>query len=81
MGNLELSRTLKMLRGERAQTQKKLTKLDRAIAVLRELAGTNAMPNGQPVKRTMSVAARRKIANAQKLRWAKVRAERKGKAN
>ena len=79
MGNLELASTVKMLEGQRAQTQKELVKLDKAIAVLRELNGTNSMssPNGK--KRTLSAAARRKIGKAQKARWAKVRQAQKAK--
>ena len=80
MAGLDLSGTLKTLQLERAQIHKELTKLDRAIAVIRELAGTEAAPNGRPKKHTMSAAARRNIAKAQKLGWAKVRAERKAKA-
>jgi len=80
MGNLELAGTLKMLRGERAQVHKELTALDKAIAVIGELAGTNASSNGHVGKRTMSAAARRKIAKAQKLRWAKFRKQQKAEA-
>jgi hypothetical protein len=80
MASLDLTSTLKTLQGEREQIQKELAKLDRAIDVIRELAGTEAAPNGHPTKRTVSDAARRKMAKAQKLRWAKVRAERKAKA-
>jgi hypothetical protein len=80
MASLGLSSTLKALRGERAQVHKELTRLDRAIAVIRELAGTQPTSNGHPKKWTMSASARRKIAKAQKLRWAKVRAQQKAKA-
>ena len=80
MASLDLTGTLKTLQGERAQKQTELTKLDRAIAVIRELAGTEPTPNGRPKKHTMSAAARRNIAKAQKLRWAKVRAKQKAKA-
>lgn len=80
MGNLELAGTVKMLQGQRAQVQKELTKLDKAIAVLRELSGANSTPTRNGKKRTLSAAARRKIGKAQKVRWAKVRAERKAKA-
>lgn len=80
MGNLELTDTLKMLSGERAEMQKDLAKLDRAITVLKELSGARAMPNGHLKKRTLSVAARRRIAKAQKLRWARVRQGKAGKA-
>ena len=77
MGNLELAGTVKTLQGQRTQVHKELAKLDKAIAVIRELAGGEPTPNGRPTRRTMSAGARRKIAKAQKLRWAKVRAERK----
>jgi hypothetical protein len=79
MGNLELASTVKMLQGQRAQTQKELAKLDKAIAVLRELAGTNSTPSQNGKRHTMSAAARRKIAKAQKARWAKVRQAQKAK--
>jgi hypothetical protein len=79
MGNLELAGTVKMLRGQRAQVQKELVKLDKAIAVLRELSGTNSTPNRHAGKHTMSAAARRKIGKAQKARWAKVRQQRAAK--
>ena len=77
MGNLELASTVKMLEGQRAQTQKELVKLDKAIAVLQELNGTDSTPSPNGKGHTMSAAARRKIGKAQKARWAKVRAERK----
>ena len=73
MGNLELAGTVKMLQGQRAQVQKELTKLDKAIAVLRELSGTKSAPTQNGKRHTMSAAARRKIGKAQKLRWAKLK--------
>jgi hypothetical protein len=73
MGNLELAGTLKSLSGQRAELHKELARLDKAIAVLRELSTTRGTSSGQFRKRTLSTAARRKIARAQKLRWAKVR--------
>jgi hypothetical protein len=79
MGNLELAGTVKMLQGQRAQVQKELAKLDKAIAVLRELSGTNSMPSQNGKRHTMSAAARRKIGKAQKARWAKVRQQRAAK--
>jgi hypothetical protein len=80
MANLDLTGTLKTLQAERAQIHKELTKLDRAIVVIRELAGTESTPNGHPKKWIMSAAGRRKIAKAQKLRWAKVRAKKSTKS-
>jgi hypothetical protein len=79
MGNLELASTVKMLEGQRAQTQKELVKLDKAIAVLRELNGTNSMPIQNGKGHTMSAAARRKIGKAQRARWAKLRQAQKTK--
>ena len=79
MGNLELSSTVKMLEGQRAEVAKELVKLDRAIAVLRELDGTSSTPSPNGKKHTMSAAARRKIGEAQKARWAKVRQTQKAK--
>jgi hypothetical protein len=81
MASIELGGTLKALKVERAKVHSDLAKLDKAITALKELSGTNSMTtNGHGHKRTLSVAARNKIAKAQKLRWAKVRRERAGKA-
>jgi len=80
MGTIEIADMMKALRGERAQAQKQLAKLDKAISVLRELSGTNSAPSPDGKRHVMSAAARRKIGKAQKLRWAKVRAARKAKA-
>ena len=80
MGNLELTGIVKMLQGQRAQVQKELAKLDKAIAVLRELNGTNSMSSANGKRRTLSATARRKIAKAQKARWAKLRQAQKAKA-
>jgi len=79
MASVDLAGTLKALQGERAQKRTELDKLDRAIAVIQELAGTEAAPNGHPKKHTMSAAARRNIAKAQTLRWAKFRKQQKAK--
>jgi hypothetical protein len=79
MANLELTSTVKMLQGQRVQVQKELAKLDKAIAVLRELSGTNSTPSQDGKGHTMSATARRKIAKAQKARWAKVRQAQKTK--
>jgi hypothetical protein len=80
MASFDLTGTLKTLQGERARIHRELTKLDKAIDVIRELAGAEPSANGRPKKPTMSAAGRRNIAKAQKLRWAKVRAKEKAKA-
>ena len=79
MQNLELANTVKMLEGQRAQVQQELAKLDKAIAVLRELNGSDSTPSPNGKKHTLSAAARKKIGNAQKARWAKVRQAQKAK--
>jgi hypothetical protein len=71
----DVSSIVKQLKSERDRVAKQLSGMDAAI---RAFAGVY----GGPVKttrkrRTMSVAARKKIAAAQRERWAKVRAKRK----
>jgi hypothetical protein len=80
MPSIEITEMMKTLRTERAQTRKELAKLDKVISALRELSLTNLTVNTNGKRRTLSAAARRKIAKAQKARWAKLRAERKAKA-
>ena len=72
-----LRQMLKQLRGERSRTEKELSHLDDAISTFEKLVGNNPGP-GRPRKprRTLSAAARKKISEAQKARWAK---QRKGK--
>jgi hypothetical protein len=52
-----------------AQLKQERAKLDRAIAALSGVVGDKAGRG----KRTLSVAARKRIAAAQRARWAKVR--------
>jgi hypothetical protein len=81
MASIELSGTVKALKVERAKIHGELSKLDKAISVLEGLSETSAVSsNGNGHKRTMSGAARKKIAKAQKLRWAKIKKERTAKA-
>lgn len=61
----DLGAVLETLKQERA-------KLDKAIAALSGFAG-GASKNGKPGKRTLSAAARRRIAAAQRARWAKIK--------
>jgi hypothetical protein len=78
---MELIGTLKALKDERVNVESELSKLNKAITVLEELTGSNnTTPNGHAQKRTLSAAARQKIARAQKLRWAKVKKGQKAKA-
>lgn len=76
-----LGNAIQQLRQERKQAQSQLEKLDSAISVLEGLT-TNSPTgarNGAGPKRVMSAAARRRIAQAQRTRWAKVRANSQSK--
>jgi phage major head subunit gpT-like protein len=77
-----LENALQQLRAERRRAQLEVEKLGQAISAIESLNGSGVSRNGnQPallrVKRTMSASARRRIAAAQKARWAKIRAENK----
>jgi hypothetical protein len=73
MGNLQ--NALQELRAERKQAQFKLEKLDTAISVIESLNGTGTVHQTSQPTRVISAASRRKMARAQKARWAKVRKE------
>ena len=64
---------LQQLRAEQEQAQAAVEKFGKAISAIEGLNGTGASNtnNGTRVKRTMSPAARRRIAEAQRARWAK----------
>jgi hypothetical protein len=73
MGNL--SAVVQQLEKERANAQGVVARLDAALKVLRRLDSGNS--SSRP-RRKMSIAGRKRIAAAQRARWAKVR---KQKAN
>jgi hypothetical protein len=74
-----LSKALSDLRAERKRVAGELESLDQAIGVISRLgSGSNAGGRGARklrAKRRLSPAARRRIAEAQKLRWAKWKAK------
>ena len=73
-----LTIALQELRAERSKAQSQVEKLDRAISVMESLngSGTSSAATShkatQPV-RVISAASRRKMAKAQKERWARAR--------
>jgi hypothetical protein len=78
-----LGQMLKQLRGERSRTEKELSHLDDAIAAFEKLVGNNPGPpraRKPRARRRLSAAARKKISEAQKTRWAKLRKEKSTKA-
>jgi hypothetical protein len=72
----DLNDALRQLRDERTEAQQHVDKLDEAIAVISGLVGRNGLRTSgiatQP-KRFISVASRRRMARAQRARWAKAR--------
>jgi hypothetical protein len=73
MANLE--NALQELRAERRAAQLQVEKLDQAISVIESLNGSGMARNASQPKRIISAASRRKMAQAQKARWAKTRQE------
>jgi hypothetical protein len=74
MANLD--NVLQQLRAEHEQAQSQVEKLAKAISVIEGLVGRNTSAtsrNGTRPTRTVSVAARKRMAQAQRARWAKVR--------
>jgi len=71
MGNL--GSALQQLRAERKEMQSQVEKLDRAISVIESLNGSPTPGNAPEPTRIISAALRRKMARAQKARWAKAR--------
>jgi hypothetical protein len=72
MGNL--TNALQELREERKQMQSQVEKLDKAISVIESLNGSGTVTQANQTTRVISATSRRKMAQAQKARWAKARA-------
>jgi len=73
-----LSQIVGQLQTQRKQVQSELQRLDAAIAALRGLGTSNGagkLSVVAPVRRKLSAAARKKIATAQRARWAAWRAK------
>ena len=73
MGNL--NNVLQELRAERNQAQLQVEKLDQAISVIESLNGSGTSQNANQPTRIISAASRRKMAQAQRARWARARKE------
>ena len=73
MGNL--SGALQQLRAERKQAQLQVEKLDQAISVIESLNGSGAFRHANHPTRMISASSRRKMARAQRARWARARKE------
>ena len=80
---LNLRKVVQQLKNERARTQAKLDQLDTALKVLGEVGTTGSRTAGRRTtsgnRRPMSAAAKKRIAAAQRARWAKWKAAQKKK--
>lgn len=80
---LNLRKVVQQLKNERARTQAKLDQLDTALKVLGEVGTTGSRIAGRRTtsgnRRPMSAAAKKRIAAAQRARWAKWKAAQKKK--
>ena len=73
---MNIAETVKVLGQERRQMLGRVRQLNDAISVLRKLNGGSLSVVGESAKkRTMSAAGRRRIAAAQRARWAKWKAK------
>ena len=70
-----LSNALQQLREERKQMQSQVKKLKQAISVIESLNGAGTFGKANQPTRIISKASRRKMAQAQRARWAKARNE------
>jgi len=69
----KLVNVLEQLRDERGRTQKQLEQLDSAISVLEGLGRDNSARTSSRAGRVVSPLARRRMAAAQRARWARAR--------
>ena len=73
MGNL--TGALQQLYAERKQAQARVESIDQAISVIESLNGSGTLGKANQPTRIISKASRRKMALAQRARWARVRDE------
>jgi len=76
----DLDAVLEQLIQERQRAESELKQLEKVIAELSKVRmkrTQNSRSSGSTAKRRLSVAARERIAAAQRARWAKVRAQSK----
>jgi hypothetical protein len=73
-----ISQILGELQAQRKQAETELGRIDAAISALQGLGGkSDGSRAGGPRRRVMSAAARKRIADAQRARWAKWKAKQK----
>jgi len=77
-----MSQILGQLQAQRKTVEGELVRIDAAITALQGLgkSGVNGYRAGGPKRRFMSAAARKRIADAQRARWAKWKAKQQKRA-
>ena len=75
-----LNNALQELRAELSRARLHVAKLDKAITVIESLNGSGTSRNINQPKRIISAASRRKMAQAQKTRWARLGKDRSQRA-
>jgi hypothetical protein len=73
----DLDAVLEQLKQERKRAEVELKQLEKVIAQLSRVRTRSSAGSGKGMKRQLSAAARERIAAAQRMRWAKVRAQSK----
>jgi hypothetical protein len=74
-----LDKVVKSLVTEQRSLQSKLSQVEAAITALRGMSQNSRNAGARP-KRVLSIAARRRIAAAQRARWAKYKQQKKAAA-
>lgn len=76
-----LDNVLRQLREERDRARSVVDRFEKAISAIEGLGRSDGpRANGSRTKKTMSAAARRRIAQSQRARWAKLRSNTKPSA-
>jgi hypothetical protein len=68
-----LTSALQQLRAERKRAELQVEKFDQAISVIESLNGSGVVRKSTRPTRTVSAASPRRMARAQKARWARLR--------
>jgi hypothetical protein len=70
----DFARVVRQLQEQKSRIERELSRVNTAVAALQAMSGRSARQAGlNRTARVMSAAARRRIAAAQKARWAKWR--------
>ena len=79
---VNLAQVIKDLRAERSEAQKAVDRLEKAIGALQKLGnpGRHAQENETGKRRKLTASARKRISQAQKARWTKIRRQKRAEA-